>query len=329
MAKPVLCSVLFGRRKPVLANPLLILIILLLGGLCNHGHRRLWALVGTIQLSQGAGRPLSTNRGSGNRRRPRCAKMLAQPAELAGDSYPCIDLEEYRQDPNFWFINKHYPGLQAVHRDPWIFVCRGLLSSSECEQLVAKAEPNMQRASVSSGDEVFLDPGRTSSDCHIPYDETPGIQQRFSELLNMPVSHMEPLKVMRYRRGEHFALHNDGATARVQGFPDCPSPWANRVITLFVYLKDSVAGGHTKFPNCGPLELKPEQGLGVIHFPSYLPSATDAAKRGAQDLRVQHSGMPAESDKFLCSQWCMTGPCIRDKAPANIRPRGKCSDTVL
>ena len=38
---------------------------------------------------------------------------------------------------------------------------------------------------------------RTSADVRVEYDETPGVQATFAELLAMPESHFEPLKVRR------------------------------------------------------------------------------------------------------------------------------------
>ena len=47
------------------------------------------------------------------------------------DEYPSIPLSEYHKDDSFWFINKNYPGLRAVHKDPWIFLVPNLLDEGE------------------------------------------------------------------------------------------------------------------------------------------------------------------------------------------------------
>merc|ERR1712228_969520 len=101
------------------------------------------------------------------------------------------------------------------------------------------------------------------------------------------------------------------------GFPngcdDNPTPYSNRVVTLFVYLCDVREGGATRFPRCKtpegkPLDIKPRQGMGCIHFPARL--GTHSGK-GLTDERPVHIGMPAVDEKFVTTQWGRTGPFIR------------------
>ena len=61
-------------------------------------------------------------------------------------AYDTIPLSLYEQDSNFWYINKDFPGLRAIHKDPWIFIIDGMFSDSECDALVAKTANHMERA---------------------------------------------------------------------------------------------------------------------------------------------------------------------------------------
>ena len=45
---------------------------------------------------------------------------------------------------------------------------------------------------------------RTSSDCRIPWNETPGIHEKMCTLLNMSNEHFEPLKFTKYEQGQFF-----------------------------------------------------------------------------------------------------------------------------
>jgi len=153
------------------------------------------------------------------------AEMLAQ--------YPCIPLSEYAPGGDHLAINVAFPGLRAIHKDPWIFLVSDLLSREECEQMMAKAGPHFQPSYGYSNDH------RTSSECRIARKETVGIQSRYSKLLNMPVENMEAAKVSRYRRGEYFRNHVDPLSGT--DFLE------NRVATLFVYLNDCDCGGETRF----------------------------------------------------------------------------------
>ena len=151
--------------------------------------------------------------------------MLAQ--------YPSIPLSEYAADGDHLFIDADFPGLRAVHRDPWIFLVSNLLSCDECEHLMVKARPHFQ---PSYG---YSNSHRTSSECRIARKETQGIQARYSKLLNVPVENMEAAKVSRYRRGEFFKNHVDPLSGT--DFLE------NRIATLFVYLNDCESGGETRF----------------------------------------------------------------------------------
>ncbi len=49
--------------------------------------------------------------------------QMAPIKELDELPYPNIPLNEYEKTDDFWFINKAFPKLRAIHKDPWIFIC--------------------------------------------------------------------------------------------------------------------------------------------------------------------------------------------------------------
>jgi len=124
------------------------------------------------------------------------------------------------------------------------------------------------------GNEYGLNTARTSWDVYFPYDEVLDTQKVFGEALNMPVENMEPLKGIRYAKGEVFKLHNDADSSPPP--PACPYPHAKRVVSCFVYLNTPKEGGETRFTKSG-VKVQPFRGMGVVHFPAYLNTATYVA----------------------------------------------------
>ena len=292
-----------------------------------------------------AARQAKKKRVSSSERAATKAEMLAQ--------YPCIPLSEYAPDGDHLAINADFPGLRAIHKNPWIFLVPDLLSGNECEQLMAKAVPHFQNAFGYSNNH------RTSCECRIARKETNGIQSRYSKLLNMPVENMEAAKVSRYRRGEYFRNHVDPLSG--MEFLE------NRIATLFVYLNDCDDGGETRFlslPSPRSLSyvvgekvcclstgrdldgegdypgvlravhgdgtvdvdfddgdklervprdavrayetmtVKPQQGMGVLFFPAYLPSSPLAMKFHKQlDRHTVHEGCVATDEKWVHQTW--------------------------
>jgi len=108
---------------------------------------------------------------------------------------------------------------QSVWLQPRVAIAHNLLTPSECEELIAFAEPRIEHEIHSAGMVV----GRTSK--HTTLLE-PGAErhpvsrkllQRVAELHAVPESFVEPLQVVRYRPGEAFCVHHDVLEARSIG----------------------------------------------------------------------------------------------------------------
>jgi len=237
-------------------------------------------------------------------------------------AFPDVDVKAYVRSKQFWQINLNFPGLRAVSADPWVFVVPDLLTLAQCEALIEKTQLHLHRdmmpnsAALKGLGEIRMevDNQRTSSGVRVPHTEIPRIQATFANLLNTDVSNMETVKVMRYEKDQEFKTHHDG-----------PS----RFVTLFVYLNTCASGGATKFPKImvknKTLEFKPVQGMGVIHFPTFLPGSVEFEEHGARDIRTVHAGNPAKDEKWLCAQWIAADP-QRDEA---LIAHEHLSDTIL
>jgi hypothetical protein len=214
------------------------------------------------------------------------------------EQYPKISLDEYEDNGDFWFINKDWPGLRIISKDPFIILLPGLLSKDRCKELMRKAGPHMKQSKNYNTvtDEYEVDKDRSSWELRFSSDEVPATQHIFEKALNVPLANMEPLKAIRYAKGERFTPHNDGTAYLNKEHEDgihecdkdhatCATPYANRVVTLFVYLNTPASGGETIFMRNG-LKVQPFAGMGVVHFPAYLSSAryvsSGAVERGTK-----------------------------------------------
>lgn len=285
------------------------------------------------------------------------SKKRANPEETAAAKaaalaqHPSIPLSEYAPDGDHLAINVEFPGLRAIHQNPWIFLVPDLLTRAECEQLMAKAERHMQPS--------YARAHRTSSECRIARNETVGIQSRYAQLLNVSVDNMEAAKVSRYRAGEYFKNHVDPLSGM--------DLLENRIATLFVYLNDCESGGETRFLSLpspralryvagekvcclstgrdvdgegdypGVLEavhddgtvdvlfddgdrvgrvprsavrayetlaIAPQQGMGVLFFPAYLPTSPKAMQvHNSIDRYTVHEGCVAVDEKWVHQTW--------------------------
>ena len=65
---------------------------------------------------------------------------------------------------------------------------------------------------------------------------------KISNLSNFPISHQEPLQVVRYFPGQQFVPHMDW----IESYKE--ESWGGRVITVLIYLQAPKEGGSTTFP---------------------------------------------------------------------------------
>jgi prolyl 4-hydroxylase len=232
--------------------------------------------------------------------------------------YADIPLEFYQRDGKHQFINKSYPGLQAINKDPWVFVVHDFLSADECEACKAVAMDETwygssvaQASGKNLGTEVDEIRRCRSANLTAVHRSTAisAFRKKTVELVGLPDENLEATQITKYSKGDYFKPHGDGIADAYRDlrYGLCQKENANRVVTMFVYLNDVNEGGETRFTDVVPaLDVKPVRGTAVLFFPALLPDAPSTP--GATAANVMHEGRPVVDEKWILQQWCWSGP---------------------
>lgn len=186
--------------------------------------------------------------------------------------------------------------VEAVSASPQVCVIRKTFSREECDYLIEAAGQMFQPAGVvDPRTGAFVrDRIRTSDLAAFPLLlETPvvhALNRRLAALAALPVTHGEPLQVLRYRPGQEYRLHSDAL----------PGVSNQRTVTALAYLNDDYDGGETHFPKLD-WSFRGEVG-DVLIFHS-----VDAD--GRPDPLAVHAGLPVKrGEKLIASRWMRAHP---------------------
>lgn len=186
-----------------------------------------------------------------------------------------------------------YRGLKRIHHDPDIYSIDNFLTDDECDRLVAKCKPHLTPCLVQNekSGKAEQDPVRTSTNANVPQAEVPSIVKKIMDVACCNADQLEILQVLNYKSGQSFIPHTDGFSGK---FDACGFEQASRRATIFCYLNDVAEGGSTFFPEID-LDIRPQKGMAVIHFPADLEFR--------EDRRTLHQGSPAIDEKWLLTTW--------------------------
>lgn len=140
----------------------------------------------------------------------------------------------------------------VLETDARVFYVHNLLTPEECDHIIARAEPLLQRSTVVDGKGGgVVDSIRNSAGTFLNRRSDPVISKlndRLSLLTQMPVSHQEDLQVLRYEPGQHYYPHTDWfSTSREKAVENGMQRWATILTYLNSYGED-YTGGETILP---------------------------------------------------------------------------------
>ena len=121
------------------------------------------------------------------------------------------------------------------------------------------------------------------------------IETRAADLVGLPASHVEPIQIVKYRKGQHFDTHHDLGPWDPENdsveFIRSPT----RLVTLFVYVNTVENGGETEFPVC-KLKCQPTEGTAIL-----WSNVCRDEKNGewVPDPRTIHRGCPVQSGRKI------------------------------
>lgn len=201
----------------------------------------------------------------------------------------------------------------AAMSNPAVVMLANFLSPSECDHLMALAQPKMSRSTVVSDhdDGSELDHDRTSQGAFLARAATEvvaRVERRIAALLDWPLELGEDLQVLRYAPGQEYKPHHDYFNPGALGSARTLQERGQRVGTLVMYLSTPTEGGGTLFPDA-QLEIVPIRGNAV--FFSY-----DRAHPMTKSL---HGGQPVlAGEKWAATKWLREAP----RAPYQASPPG-------
>jgi len=197
--------------------------------------------------------------------------------------------------PIFNGVNQNYPGLRQIHYDPPIFVVDDFLNEKETDFLIEAASNSFTPAPVVGVGNGVISETRTSSTCYLAKEEVPDLTRKVAALTQKPIIHMELPQVGRYFTSQQYLPHYDAFNADEADGARFSANGGQRTVTVLIYLNDVACGGHTSFPQLGPLNIHPVRGTALVFFPATVD--------GHLDPRALHAALPAVDTKFVSQIW--------------------------
>lgn len=200
-------------------------------------------------------------------------------------------------------VDEHTVRITTSIDTPIVRVLEGLLTGTECDDLIAQARPRLQRSlTVDVDGRHQTDERRTSNGMFFRIGESPLIQrieQRIAALVDIPVSHGEGLQILHYQPGQEYEPHFDWFDPAQPGFTAVTARGGQRVASIVMYLNTPDEGGGTAFPAVG-LTVTALRGS-AVYF------AYDTG-----DQSSLHAGLPvAKGEKWIATKWLRERPYQR------------------
>ena len=194
---------------------------------------------------------------------------------------------------------------RLINAEPFVYEIKNFLTKAEIEYIKSIVkERKLKRSYTDEGDtkigmkkKKIVSEERTSTFTFLGKFQdrlVRTMETRAADLVGLPPSHVEPIQIVSYRKGQHFDVHHDlgpwDPEVDVVEFIRSPT----RLATLFVYVNTVENGGETEFPVC-KLKCKPTEGTAILW------SNVRRNERGewVPDSRTIHRGCPVQSGRKI------------------------------
>ncbi|EEC09958.1 prolyl 4-hydroxylase alpha subunit 1, putative [Ixodes scapularis] len=189
--------------------------------------------------------------------------------------------------------------LEEINLKPYVIVMHDVVQDKDIEDLMAFAEPRLERSTTYTGNEMMPSPERTSSTAWLNEDEAPiavRMNSYLRALLGMGTSdtdeEAEAYQLANYGTGGHFLPHHDFLQDSLQADN---SVTGDRLATLMIYMTDVEEGGTTVFPNLG-IRLTPKKGDAAFWW--------NLKASGDGERLTTHAGCPVlYGSKWIANKW--------------------------
>ena len=179
-----------------------------------------------------------------------------------------------------------------------MFTIDNFLNKDECKVLIELIDKDAVRsATASENPREFsrVEENRTSYTSFLQENRHSLIIQindKMSEVLNIPKTKTEVLQGQRYEVGQEFKDHFDWFEKNVKTYVE---KRGNRSHTFMVYLNDDLEGGETEFKTLN-IKFKPKTGMAVIW--------KNLNQDGTGNRLALHAGRPVLSGKkYILTKW--------------------------
>ncbi|MFN0021601.1 MAG: 2OG-Fe(II) oxygenase [Pirellulaceae bacterium] len=183
---------------------------------------------------------------------------------------------------------------------PDLLRLRGVLSQSECEELIRRASEKVKPSTTvdpETGENKVI-ANRTSVGTYFHLEENDFIamlDRRLSDLVNWPIDQSEGIQILNYRIGGEYKPHFDFFPPEDAGSAGHMAKGGQRVGTIIIYLNEVEEGGETIFPEIS-LSISPHPG-DAIYF-GYCNTL------GQVDRLTLHGGNPVvRGEKWIATKW--------------------------
>ncbi|KAM7295152.1 prolyl 4-hydroxylase subunit alpha-1-like [Ixodes scapularis] len=197
--------------------------------------------------------------------------------------------------------------LEEINLKPYVIVMHDVVQDKDIEDLMAFAEPRLERSTTYTGNEMMPSPERTSSTAWLNEDEAPiavRMNSYLRALLGMGTSdtneEAEAYQLANYGTGGHFLPHHDFLQDSLQADNSSADYYlqrgaGDRLATLMIYMTDVEEGGATVFPNLG-IRLTPKKGDAAFWW--------NLKASGDGERLTTHAGCPVlYGSKWIANKW--------------------------